>query len=106
MGMEQEAGKQDNKAKMFWQLVIALITILLLVLSGGIIIILIQGGHYISGREVISDISFPLVVFVSIWTALIRRQNRPTPKQEKLIKTMLLAVLILFVANILIFVIF
>lgn len=103
--MEQEIKKLENNSKTFWQFVIALIVILLVVLAGGIIIILLQGGHIISGQEVVSGAIFPLILFIPIGAALAltRKIARPTPRQEKIIKTMLIAALILLGANVLVF---
>jgi len=101
--MEQEIKKSENNSKAFWQFVIALMVIVLVVLAGGIIIILLQGGHLISGKEVVSGAAFPLILFIPIWTVLARKAERPTPRQNKIIKAMLIAALILLMANVLVF---
>ena len=101
--MEQELKRSENYSKTFWQFVIALMVILLVVLAGGIIIILLQGGHSISGQEVASGAVFPLVLFIPIWVVLARKTERPTPRQSKIIKVMLITAFILLVANILVF---
>jgi len=103
--MEQEINKSENNSKTFWQFVIALIVIVLVVLAGGIIIILLQGGHSISGKEVVRGAAFPLILFIPIGVALAltRKIARPTPRQEKIIKAMLITALILLIANVLVF---
>jgi len=101
--MEQEIKKSENNSKTFWQFIIALIVIVLVVLAGGVIVILLQGGHSISGKEVIRGAAFPLILFIPIWVALARKAERPTPRQAKIIKVMLIAALILLIANVLVF---
>jgi len=101
--MEQEIKKSENSSKNFWQFIIALMVIVLVVLAGGIIIILLQGGHSISGKEVIGGAIFPLIVFIPIWVAMARKTERPTPRQAKIIKAMLIAAFILLIANVLVF---
>ena len=101
--MEQEIKRLENNSKNFWQFTIALIFIVLLVLVGSIIIILLQGGHSISGKEAASGAAFPLVPFILIWVAIARKKERPTPKQSKIIKAALIAALILLLLNVLVF---
>lgn len=101
--MEKEIKKSENNTKTIWQFFIALMIIVLVVLAGGIIIILLQGGHTISGKEVVRGAAFPLVIFIPMWVLLLGKIGRPTSKQEKIIKTMLIAALILLVANVLAF---
>jgi len=94
---------EENNSKTFWQSTIALIVILLVVLAGGIFIILLQGGHSISGKEAASGAAFPLVFFILIWVALARKKERPTPRQIKIIKAMLITAFILLMVNVLVF---
>ena len=94
---------KKNNSKTFWQFTITLIVIILIVLVGGIIVILLQGGHSISGKEAASGAAFPLVPFVLIWIAIARKKERPTPKQSKIIKAMLITALILLMVNVLVF---
>jgi hypothetical protein len=101
--MEQETKKLKNNSKTIWQSFIALMVILLVVLAGSIIIILLQGGHTISGKEVVLGATFPLILFIPMWILLLEKIGKPTPKQEKIIKTMLITALILLGANILVF---
>ena len=101
--MEQKIKKIENNSKAFWQFTIAFMVIVLVVLAGGVIIILLQGGHLISGKEVVSGAAFPLVLFILIWVALARKTERPTPRQSKIIKVMLITALILLVINVLVF---
>ncbi|MBZ9569864.1 hypothetical protein KJA16_03055 [Patescibacteria group bacterium] len=101
--MEQETKKLKNNNKTIWQFFIAFMVILLVVLAGSIIIILLQGGHAISGKEVVHKAAFPLVIFIPMWVLLLGKIGKPTPKQEKIIKTMLIAALILLGANVLVF---
>ena len=101
--MEQEIKKSENNSKSFWQFTIAFMVIVLIVLAGGVIIILLQGGHFISGREVAQGAAFPLVLFIPIWIALAAKKEKPTPKQKKLIKIMITTALILLAVNILVF---
>lgn len=101
--MEKEIKKSENNSKTIWQFFIALMVILLVVLAGSIIIILLQGGHMISGQEVVRKAAFPLVIFIPMWVLLLGKIGKPTPKQEKIIKTMLIAALILLIANALVF---
>ena len=103
--MKQEIRKSKNNSKTFWQFVIALIVIILVVLAGGIIIILLQGGHLISGQEVVQGAIFPLILFtpIGVMLALTRKIGRPMPRQEKIIKAMLFVTLILLIANVLVF---
>ena len=101
--MEQEIKKSKNDSKTFWQSTIALIFIVLVVLVGGVIVILLQGGHSISGQEVFNSAAFPLIIFIPIWILLLRKMEKPTPKQEKIIRIMLITTLILLVANVLVY---
>ena len=101
--MEQEIKKSENNSRAFWQFIIALMVIVLVVLAGGVIIILLQGGHSISGKEVVRDAAFPLVLFVPIWVALARKTGRPTARQSKIIKIMIVTALILLAVNVLVF---
>jgi hypothetical protein len=101
--MEQEIKKLENNSKNFWQFTIALIVIVLVVLAGGVIIILLQGGHSISGKEAASGAAFPLVPFILIWIVISIKKERPTPKQSKVIKAMLITALILLMVNALVF---
>lgn len=101
--MEQEIKKTENNNKTSWQFIIAFMVIVLAVLAGSIIIILLQGGHSIGGKEVVRDAVFPLGFFILIWAVLARRAKRPTPRQGKIIKVMTITALFLFIFNILLF---
>jgi len=101
--MEKKIKKQEKNSKTFWQFTIAAIGIILVVLAGGVIVILLQGGHIISGKEALYGAVFPLVLFIPIWIALSRKAGDPTPGQAKIIKTMIIAAIILFAINVLVF---
>ena len=100
--MEEETKNND---KSFWRLNIAFIAIILVVLAGSIIIILLQGSHLISGKEIARDTTFPWIVFIPIWLAVIRKQRKPAPSQEKIIRIMMITGIILLIANVLVFLI-
>ena len=101
--MKREIKKSEGNGETFWRFTIVLLAIILIVLAGGVIIILLQGGHSISGKEVVRGAAFPLVLFIPIWIVLSGRQERPTSVQSKVIKAMLIAALILFLINVLVF---
>ena len=101
--MEQEIKQLNDISRKFWQFTIAAMSIVLLVLIGGIIVILIQGGHSISGREVLQDAAFPFVIFIPVWLLFLKKREGPTPRQEKIMKLMITAILISLVANIFVF---
>lgn len=101
--MKQEIKKSENNNKTFWQFVIALISIVLFVLAGGVIIILLQGGHSISGQEVVRGAVFPWVLIIPILVMLGKKAGRPTSRQRRIIRAMLISALILLVLNVLVF---
>jgi magnesium-transporting ATPase (P-type) len=101
--MEQEIKKSESNSKNFWQFTIASMIFVSLVLMGSILVILLQGGHSISGKEAIRDAAFPLVLFVPIWIAIAMREEKPTPRQEKIIKIMIVVAVLLLMFNVLVF---
>jgi len=101
--MEQEIRKIENASKAIWGFAIAFMAIVLVVLAGSIIIILLQGGHQVSGKEVVRGAVFPLVLFIPIWAALARKAERPASRQSKIIKVMLITAFILLAANVMVF---
>ena len=97
--------KKEENNKALWRLNIALLAIILIVLAGSILVIIMQGGHLISGKEVAEGITFPWVVFVPIWVVIMRRKLKPNPDQERILKIMLAIGVILLVINVLLFLI-